>query len=46
MLTRTHNGTPTKRHGAMVEIRPSYALGLESFAAGQPQNLDWSVAGP
>lgn len=42
MLTRTHRGTQTKRFGAQVEIRPSYALGLVSFAA-EPQNLDWSV---
>ena len=44
MLNRTHEGTPTKRHGAMVEICLSYVLGSISFAA-QPQNLDWSAAG-
>lgn len=36
-----HIGTTTKRCGAAVEIRPSYALGV-SFQA-EPTNLDWSV---
>jgi hypothetical protein len=40
MLTRMHEGTPTKRCGAKAEIR-SYVLGLVSFAA-EPQN-DWSA---
>lgn len=45
MLTRVLEGTTTKRSNACVEIRPSYALGTEHFAAGQPKNLDWSEAG-